>query len=225
MSTQLPFFMSGPRMVIKMDGKVLAFAIGLDITVSRNIQTVYQFGQVGPIANQATLYNGVTGSMQIVKLIDSAVVTDKESVAALTQGVGAIKPTGNVSLPITVNAASGTSNSTTANSTTANSALSISSNMQKQLDPEQVLLSSTFDIEVWQSYPTSTTSTTQKAVKHFTIQNCRLNSRGTTISPGSLTSESVGFVGTLFVTEQRQAVSGVSDDNLRDLEDSSTQEG
>lgn len=222
MSSQLPFFMSGPRLVIKMDGQILAFAVGLDISVSRNVQTIYQFGQVGPVANQATLYNGVTGSMQIIKLADVQARQAKSAGPAKANYQGNEKPNGSIGLPTTAdgNVTAGSTQNVSAGiqSTTNldNSALNYTSNMQRQLDPAQVLLSSTFDIEVWQSYPNTVTITNNKPVangyktlKHFTIANCRLNSRGTSISPGSLTSESVGFVGTLLVSERRDG--GVAD--------------
>lgn len=223
MSKQIPFFMSGPRLVLRMDGFVMAFAVGLDITVSRNIQTIYQFGQVSPVANQATLYNGVTGSMQIIKMIDPSVIADKKAIALNTQGVGP-NLVNSIDSPTVIDgtAAAPAATFSTANKVDNNSAFAKSQTLRDQLDPERVLLSSTFDIEVWQTYPDST-GNGFTPVKHFTIQNCRLNSRGSTISPGSLTNESIGFVGTLLVTEQRQQVSGV--ENLRDLEDSVTVQG
>ena len=224
MSGQLPFFMSGPRMVIKADGKILAFAVGLDINVSRNVQSIYQFGQVGPVALQATLYNGVTGNMQIIKLADVDARKAKSAGLANANYQGSVKPTGAVGVGTTPNGQSGNTQSLNtaiqATENVDNSMLNYSTNMQKQLDPEQVLLSHTFDIEVWQTYPATVDASVQtrpnasgyKTVKHFTISNCRLNSRGTSISPGSLTSEAVSFVGTLLVNEAR-------DDGIADQED------
>ena len=40
-------------------------------------------------------------------------------------------------------------------------------------------------------------------VKHFTVQNCRLNSRSASISAGQLLTESFSFTGTLLVSEDR----------------------
>lgn len=220
---QIPFFMSGPRLVIRADGRVLAFAVGLDITVSRNVQTVYQFGQVSPVANQVTLYNGVTGSMQIIKLADVDARASKEAaLPANTNGNGSVAASGNIAVP-DINGAEG--NHFIPKQNIESSVLNYTSNLQKQLDPELVLLSSTFDIEVYQTYPNPDQDNKYLVKKHFTIKNVRLNSRGTTIAPGSLTSESVGFVGTLFVSEGRDGPDDLPSDQRIDRADNGASEG
>lgn len=220
---QIPFFMSGPRMVIKADGRVLAFAVGLDITVSRQVQTIYQFGQVSPVANQATLYNGVTGNMQVIKLADVDARAAKE--AALpgnSNGNGPTPATGSIPVPDIKGEAG---NEFIPKNNIESSVLNYTSNLQKQLDPELVLLSSTFDIEVYQTYPNPDQDNKYLVKKHFTIKNCRLNSRGTTIAPGALTSEAVGFVGTLLVSEGRDGPDGLPNDQLIDRQDNGASEG
>jgi hypothetical protein len=199
MAAQTPFFMSGPRLLLKIDGKKIAYAVGLDLRVSRNVQIVNTLGSFASVALQATMYNGVSGSMQIVRLLDA------ESRKALeTAAPGKTATTDNELIGLET-----VSNNPT--DATTNSLISATKNLAKHLDPSSVLASSTFDIEVWQMYPTE--DTTKSAgerlnnqgvlVKHFTVQNCRLNSRSASISAGQLLTESFSFTGTLLVSEDR----------------------
>ena len=207
MAAQTPFFMSGPRLLLKIDGVKVAYAVGLDLRVSRNVQIVNTLGSFASVAIQATMYNGVSGSMQIVRLLDSESRTAQETNAA-----AAGKQNTNSSLSsLPESALTGISGNTTGGAGTANSLVTATENLKKHLDPASVLASSTFDIEVWQMYPTTDTvadigpklNNQGVLVKHFTVQNCRLNSRSASISAGQLLTESFSFTGTLLVSEDR----------------------
>lgn len=199
MAAQTPFFMSGPRLLLKIDGTKIAYAVGLDLRVSRNVQIVNTLGSFASVALQATMYNGVSGSMQIVRLLDT---TSRTALETAAPGKKATTDNELIGLKTVSN------NPTDA---TTNSLISATKNLAKHLDPASVLASSTFDIEVWQMYPTE--DTTKSAgerlnnegvlVKHFTVQNCRLNSRSASISAGQLLTESFSFTGTLLVSEDR----------------------
>lgn len=219
MAGQTPFFMSGPRLLIKIDGVKVAYAVGLDLRVSRNVQIVNTLGSFASVAIQATMYNGVSGSMQIVRLMDNDTRTKLNAAGKATKPAGApdVK-----SLPDP--ALTGISGAVVDQAGTANSLISATENLKKHLDPASVLASSTFDIEVWQMYPTTETVGASKdpslnnkgvLVKHFTVQNCRLNSRSASISAGQLLTESFSFTGTLLVSEDR------ADGQVRDELDSS----
>lgn len=207
MAAQTPFFMSGPRLLLKIDGVKVAYAVGLDLRVSRNVQIVNTLGSFASVAIQATMYNGVSGSMQIVRLLDSDSRT--KMVDAATAGKDPARVDGLKSEPDP--ALTGISGATTGGVGTANSLVTATENLKKHLDPASVLASSTFDIEVWQMYPTTDTVAGKSAslnnqgvlVKHFTVQNCRLNSRSASISAGQLLTESFSFTGTLLVSEDR----------------------
>jgi hypothetical protein len=207
MAAQTPFFMSGPRLLLKIDGVKVAYAVGLDLRVSRNVQIVNTLGSFASVAIQATMYNGVSGSMQIVRLLDSDSRT--KMVDAAKAGKDPARADGLKSEPDP--ALTGISGATTGGAGTANSLVTATENLKKHLDPASVLASSTFDIEVWQMYPTTDTvagkdpSLNNKGVlvKHFTVQNCRLNSRSASISAGQLLTESFSFTGTLLVSEDR----------------------
>jgi len=224
MSGQTPFFMSGPRLLIKIDGIKVAYAVGLDLRVSRNVQVVNTLGSFASVAIQATMYNGVSGSMQIVRLMDKEsrstyggnfVDSEKNALtglalaAAKNDTLAKASPAGSLS-GIPSNNITNESNSDT------NTIVGATQTLQRQLDPASVLASSTFDIEVWQLYPTTdtvaatpTTAASEKLnnkgklVKHFTIQNCRLNSRSASLSAGQLLTESFSFTGTLLISEDR----------------------
>jgi hypothetical protein len=207
MAAQTPFFMSGPRLLLKIDGVKVAYAVGLDLRVSRNVQIVNTLGSFASVAIQATMYNGVSGSMQIVRLLDSESRTAQETNAAAAGKQNTNPPLS--SLP--ESALTGISGNTTGGAGTANSLVTATENLKKHLDPASVLASSTFDIEVWQMYPTTDTVADKGPklnnqgvlVKHFTVQNCRLNSRSASISAGQLLTESFSFTGTLLVSEDR----------------------
>ena len=200
MAAQTPFFMSGPRLLLKIDGVKVAYAVGLDLRVSRNVQIVNTLGSFASVSLQATMYNGVSGSMQIVRLLDV------KSRTALEASAGAGKTSSTDNELIGLKAVS--NNPTEA---TTNSLVAATANLKKHLDPASVLASSTFDIEVWQMYPTTDTKKAAGEqlnnegylVKHFTVQNCRLNSRSASISAGQLLTESFSFTGTLLVSEDR----------------------
>lgn len=225
MAGQTPFFMSGPRLKIKVDGQTIAYAVGLDLRVSRNVQIVNVLGSYASVALQATAYNGVSGSMQIVRLMDKA--SAKSNIDAFKAAT--TKDTENWTGVSSLTGVASNSSIVKGNAT-SNSVISASENLIRHLDPESVLASSTFDIEVWQMYPTETVlqtvatpekpsepildkdSNQQRAgglnnsgvlVKHFTIQNCRLNSRSASISAGQLLTESFSFTGTLLVSDDR----------------------
>ena len=203
MAAQTPFFMSGPRLLLKIDGIKVAYAVGLDLRVSRNVQIVNTLGSFASVALQATMYNGVSGSMQIVRLLDTA---SRDALGTAAPGKTATTDNELIGLKTV------SSNPTDA---TTNSLISATDNLKKHLDPSSVLASSTFDIEVWQMYPTTVTVDGKATpslnnegvlVKHFTVQNCRLNSRSASISAGQLLTESFSFTGTLLVSEDRPGV-------------------
>ncbi len=219
MAGQTPFFMSGPRLLIKIDGVKVAYAVGLDLRVSRNVQIVNTLGSFASVAIQATMYNGVSGSMQIVRLMDSKSRTALDTAGKATKATADAATITSLPEP----ALTGISGATTGGDGTANSLITATNNLKKHLDPASVLASSTFDIEVWQMYPTTETtdgkdpSLNNKGVlvKHFTVQNCRLNSRSANISAGQLLTESFSFTGTLLVSEDR------ADGGARDEADAS----
>lgn len=225
MANQTPFFMSGPRLLIKIDGVKVAYAVGLDLRVSRNVQVVNTLGSYASVALQATMYNGVTGSMQIVRLMDKK-SRQKYGQAKLADNATAedkaAADNDTLAKATPADALTGIPNSsTTLNNSVSdtNTVIAATENLKKHLDPASVLASATFDIEVWQMYPKvgATESDAGRLnnqgvlVKHFTVQNCRLNSRSASISAGQLLTESFSFTGTLLVSDDR-AGTGVADE-------------
>lgn len=218
---QTPFFMSGPRLLLKIDGVKVAYAVGLDLRVSRNVQIVNTLGSFASVAIQATMYNGVSGSMQIVRLLDK---DSRSSLVTAANAAGKQKLDPALSATPEKALTGLDSSLVDSQSATSNSVVAATENLKKHLNPASVLASSTFDIEVWQMYPTTDTVEAGKEpslnnkgvlVKHFTVQNCRLNSRSASISAGQLLTESFSFTGTLLISEDR------ADSKERDAADSS----
>ena len=131
MAAQTPFFMSGPRLLIKIDGVKVAYAVGLDLRVSRNVQIVNTLGSFASVAIQATMYNGVSGSMQIVRLLDSASRTALNTNASATKA--ADKKTLQSFPDASLSGLTTPAAATTAG--TSNSTISATENLKRHLDP------------------------------------------------------------------------------------------
>jgi hypothetical protein len=176
-----PSFATAPRLRIKAGDSIIAYAVGMDIRFSVQIAPVTVIGELAPVALEPLMIGPVSGTMQIVRLGSSEATNLK-----LTNGGVA----------------------TVDGSNPSNSILN-QGNLFKQLDPAQILLTSTFDIEVylWQqrdvngAAPTKDTINAGKLVDvaWLKIQDCRLTGRSTNISMGQIVNEPVNFQGLLMV--------------------------
>jgi hypothetical protein len=63
--------------------------------------------------------------------------------------------------------------------------------LPSQFNPVQLLLSSTFDIDVFERQGTSAAAELKHA---FKIQNCRMTTYALAFNPGSLVAENIGFM-------------------------------
>ena len=174
-----PLFSSAPRIKIRANGKLIGYAIGFSVNVSVDVQPVYVIGEYAPVALEPNLYRPVTGSMQIVRLRD---------LAAGGSLAGFVK-----------NAKGETVASTDPTLAANNSPLDQKA-LFKHLEPQTILFSQTFDIDLYMKVPTSETAagvlTTTEAL-WMTIKDCRIVSRNTNISMGQLVNEPLNFQGLL----------------------------
>jgi hypothetical protein len=71
MSGMRSFFISAPKIRLKIGGGVIAHAIGLSINVDVNVEQVFTFSRYDSANPEALQYGLVSGSLQIVKLASS----------------------------------------------------------------------------------------------------------------------------------------------------------
>ena len=138
-------------------------------------------GEYAPVALEPNLYRPVTGSMQIVRLRD------------LANGSSGTAEDSDVK-----NAAGKTVKASDPSATVGNSPLD-QKVLFKHLEPQTILFSQTFDIDLYMKVPTSddgVTLTTTEA-HWMTIKDCRIVSRNTNISMGQLVNEPLNFQGLL----------------------------
>jgi len=174
-----PLFSSAPRIKIRANGKLIGYAIGFSVNVSVDVQPVYVIGEYAPVALEPNLYRPVTGSMQIVRLRD---------LAAGGSQAGFVK-----------NAKGETVASTDPTLAANNSPLDQKA-LFKHLEPQTILFSQTFDIDLYMKVPTSETAAgvlTTTEAHWMTIKDCRIVSRNTNISMGQLVNEPLNFQGLL----------------------------
>lgn len=217
-----PLFSTAPRIKLKINQENIAFAIGMNINVSVDIQPVQILGKFGPVSTEPTMYNTVSGTMQIIRVISSedlastAAALNDPANAALNQGNPLVKSADGES---TLEAGSAVTEFGSNNPLVQNSII-------RHMDPRSVLLSTTFDMELFMRVPDpSKTGVTEALdqdntndpavgvldvnsadgglieVPWMTIRQCRITSRNINISVGQLVNEPVSFQGIFLTTK------------------------
>jgi len=191
MSNLKPLFATAPRIKIYVGDKIIAYAVGFNVSISVEVQPVYVLGQYAPIALEPTMYNIVSGTMQIVRLSASSRVGDTTNAGQLDTSAArqATANESNLTLGGELNDTAATANNNT------NSPLT-----QKQLflhlDPSKLLLSETFDVHLYMKVPKSDGAGLEEK-PWMKIENCRITSRNTNIAMGQIVNEPLSFQGLL----------------------------
>ena len=205
MAGKKPLFVSAPRLVIGIRDEnnnfiKIAYAIGLSVNVSTTVQPVYVIGDFGPVSYEPTMYNPVTGSFQIVRLqsknFKDKRVTNAKALYSQSQIIN--KDTIAASVPDVDNN------------------IITQANLFKHLNPAEVLMSASFDIEIYfniNGYGHAVSSTTvknfndnvpaaandPKLFKFMTLKDCRVTSRNVNLAQGQFVNEPLNFMGLLAV--------------------------
>ena len=228
-----PLFSTAPRIKLKINGANIAFAIGLSINVSVNVQPVTVLGQFGPVTLEPTAYNTVTGTMQIMRL---ATREDMQSAANAAANIGlADGEAAKVATSTPSNTFVG-EGSTLTDQFSSNNPVAQAS-LIRHMDPRTVLLSTTFNLDLYMKVPNPNGTSVGAAVNNdftddqdvldspldlvpnrvtsalievpwLTVNQCRLTSRNVNISAGQLINEPVSFQG-IFMTPK-----GVDEENI-----------
>ena len=182
MSGIKPLFTSAPRIKVKIDGLEIAYAIGLNINVGVDLKPVNIIGKFGAVSIEPTLYNVVTGTMQIVKMNTRDQVYN-QSLKLPGAKYNSVVGTGAIG-----SSAIGTMQLKDSVSEFANNSILTYKGLAAHLDPTKVLASETFDLELWLKPDGATTE-----VLWMVINDTRLASRNANISMGQLVNEPVNF--------------------------------
>ena len=230
MGTHAPLFTSAPRVRIgisRADGvsSLIGFAIGLNLNVSIDIQPINVIGEFSPINVEPTMYNPVTGTIQILRLLlpNKAINTTEvvNSVPAV-EAVPADKESGTPA----IEAVPGTEYSSQVSkseASTSGEALSegfISTrNLHMHFNPRSILSSKTFQLDFFIKVPVSynggpadqALANTAGVEGHdvetwMRIKNVRLTSRNTNITLGQLINQPINFQGLMLTPLGNQVV-------------------
>lgn len=177
MSGQILSFASGSNLAIKIGSSFVAY--GTSLSFSDDVST----GSVGGIGSYSydalePLQYAARGSFSVMRY----------STASMKEIAAAGSPA-KVKAPARSAGVQGVEGETDGNSMLQAS----------QFNPVQLLLSRTFDIEVYERQNTSAESQTQKLV--FTLKNCRMTGYSMSFSPGSLVGENISFMAIEIVDE------------------------
>lgn len=214
----IPLFTSAPRIKLLIDDVVAGYAIGFNLNISIDVQPVQVIGKFGPQSLEPTMYNIVTGTIQILKLVSGSTFVDQaEAVGALldsTQTGAAVVKTLDVNGNPQTELISSVQAQSVANPGTGDSnSLLGKASLATHLDPAKVLLSRTFDMNIKLLLPAAdgiasispgsknlaTAFPKPDEESWLRIKYCRLTSRNTSIANGQLVNEPCNFQG-LIVT-------------------------
>lgn len=212
----VPLFTSAPRLRLHINEKSVAYAIGFNMNIAIDVQPVQVIGQFSAMALEPTVYNVITGTIQVTKLVSGTTKVNQAGLVQpenligsdITQVKTQVKD-GSAIAEQTSNIANVQANSVA----DANSILSLQG-LHAHLDPSKVLASRTFDMDVYLTVPTAQTLVAATAsapgtaqlssngvpVRWLRIKYCRLVSRNTNIAQGQLVNEPVNFQGLLATT-------------------------
>jgi len=210
MSGVLPMFASAPRCEVRINDIPIAYAIGLSLNVSVDVIPIKILGQFKIKSLEPTMYNPVTGTFRVIRLTSKDLMAQHKALAA------AAKPD-LVGADTTIKASVEDVDLSSGQSILAQQQL------HRHLDPERVLLSQTFDLNIYMKTPIFEYNAAERAVKgvspgvdsngrpvsaagtdfastaFMTIQDCRIVSMDGELAPGRLFEEPLAFQGLLVV--------------------------
>jgi len=207
--SQFPIVNSGSRCYIKISGENVAHALNFQFAIQKNVQLVHVLGEYGPVANLDLLYQGVQGSLQLFKLIDEdslkSIVADSAS-----------RPNDNFDPPaLDKNTIGEFLNYAQSKNTTkgrTGSPLEFSREILNQFNPAYILLSCTFNIDIYfmyqqfaeNAYTQIQTSRANPSVEQkithvapMRIVDCRFVNRSLNVDFGQLCTQQLQFQGRL----------------------------
>lgn len=203
MADVLPLFSSAARMVIYINGKPLAYALGLSIASSWSVETVQVLGEFIAQSIEPLYMPPVTGTLSVIELLTPQ--TQASMKAAANQKGNIANPNGTYTdLHKKGQVFAPSLDNTTG---TGNNVLNMS-NLYRHLDPASVLISQSFDLEVYMKVPRigmdsagvinyTDLNSRDSLEECLIIKDCRITSKNISISPGALINVPLEFQGLL----------------------------
>jgi len=188
-------FTSGALVHIKIGDQILAYAVSVNFSVSKQVIGPPILGEYGVPSLTTTMYNPVSGSIRVLKLAPHDVLRAREeaskaNIEAKADTGGGIKA--QASTPMSLQ-----------NNSDSNSAIGMSENTINMYDPAKVILSTTFDLDIYRAYPSP--ADPQGVVYQLKTQivDCRFDSRSVNVPLGQIVNETVSFTGTLLINHSQ----------------------
>ena len=183
MAGMKPSFVTGANAKIKAGGLTLAYAQDVSYNVTIDIVPVETMGRYEVVSNEPVDYR-VEGSLRVVRYTKVAQLNGMKGAAAGGNGVGKWNFTG-------------TNPSTAA----------------EHVNPGELLGSQTWDLEVFQKTPATTTAPGGGSVLVTKVMDCRFRSKGGGMDKRGILVESFAFVGVM-MEDDSFSVSGSGDTDL-----------
>lgn len=203
MAYKMPLFVSAPRCKIMMAGQEIAYAVGLSLGVTVNVEPVKTLGFYTIRSIEPLMVNPVRGTLQIVRLLSED--TRANNVAAVNNPTNRYK-----SSFLGIKDSSETLQVKPAIAGTQESMLK-QSVMYRHLDMLSVLFSQTLDMEIYLKVPVLKDSDFTNGLLNpneydlmptffAKIQDVRLTGGSGTLSPSTIYRETFSYEGLLVVT-------------------------
>lgn len=178
MAGKIAPFMDGSQLIIKIDGRAVAFCESLSFNDNMQVQTTFGIGNYGPHTVEPLSYSA-SGSMRILRYTSESL---KYGINPASGAIAAAQPK---------NIDEVKNRTKNPRGTDGNSMFWLNS-----FSPLRMMLETTFDIEVY----------TRKAdgtkVLTYVMQDCLVQSIGIGFSPGALVSENISYT-CLKITDKR----------------------
>jgi hypothetical protein len=241
MANKLPLFTSAPRLELYFGNQKVAYAVGLSLRVSVDLTPVRTFGKYGLASIEPTMYNPVTGTLQIMKLASPAFRGNAINAAKILNSKLVSKTPTSVSFDATTGDATMSATEGEIASSLDGANWTSQKQIMAQLNPGTIIISQTFDAVLYMKTPTfevpnldkdnkQVVDAEGKPIKSYSITenaysssqpwlklvDIRIGSRNTNISIGRIVNQPVSFQALLATPVIRNADGG--DDNVFSLD-------
>lgn len=201
MTGKAPTFTSGARVRVRINGKTVAHAVGVNVGFSVQVDPTYVMGEYGPIGSEVVGYSGVQGSIQILQVAPATMRQAATTIVSELVSNDTTMPNGTA--PAIPNQEYRTAAQSTKTAIQDGSSLLSTENLALHLDPARVLLSRTFDLEFWLKVVDTTGKIVE--VKQMTVQDARLTSRSASVAQGQVVGQQFDFMGILLLNPRATA--------------------
>lgn len=213
MSGKMPLFAAAPRCVLRVGEQKIAYAVGLSMNVNVETERVKILGQYKTLAIEPLTMAPVTGTFRVVRLLSKAT---RDNNAELLQtnsdlrsafvGDDADAKYQQAGEDVNVDFASAVEGD--------GSSVLAQNNLERHLDPETVLFSQTFDLDLFLKVPIIGADNFDAATgflkagvipklvetNFMSIKDCRITSASVDLTPGRLLEEPFSFEGLLAIS-------------------------